>query len=67
MRQAFGIDRFLPVESEMENVVGNSLFAITKGLAKLLLKPLQAVSFTVLAMFGAWPATVYLIYMAIDS
>jgi hypothetical protein len=67
MRQAFGIDRFLPVESEMENVIGNSLFAITKGLAKLLLKPLQAVSFTVLAMFGAWPATVYLFYMAIDS
>jgi hypothetical protein len=67
MGQAVGIDRFLRTGSEMENVVGNNLITIAKWLARLLLKPLQAIGFTALAMFGAWPGIAYLVYMAIDS
>lgn len=67
MGHAIGINRFLKTGSEMENVVGINLILIARWLGELLLKPLHAIGFTALAMFGAWPATLYLFYMAIDS
>ena len=67
MGDDIGINRFLSSESEMEDVVGINLLLIARWLGELLLKPLHAIGFTVLAMFGAWPATLYLVYMAIDS
>ncbi len=67
MRNVIGINRFLKTGSEMENVVGTNLLSIARWLGELLLKPLRAIGFTALAMFGAWPAVFYLIYIAIDS
>jgi hypothetical protein len=67
MGNAIGINRFLKTESEMESVVGTNLLFIARWLGMLLLKPLHAIGFTALAMFGAWPAVFYLIYMAIDT
>lgn len=67
MRNAIGINRFLKTGSEVENVVGTNLLYIARWLGELLLKPLRAIGFTALAMFGAWPAVFYLIYIAIDS
>lgn len=67
MRDAIDINRFLKTGSEMENVIGLNLLLIARWLGKLLLKPLYGIGFTALAMFGAWPATLYLVYMAIDS
>jgi hypothetical protein len=67
MGNAIGINRFLKTGSEMENVVGINLLLIARWFGELLRKPLQAIGFTFLAMFGAWPAMFCLIYMAIDS
>jgi hypothetical protein len=67
MGRALGINSFLKTGSEMENVVGINLLIIARWLSGLLLKPLHAIGFTALAMFGAWPAMFYLIYMAMDS
>ena len=67
MGNTIGINRFLKTESEMESVVGTNLLSIARWLGVLLLKPLYAIGFTALAMFGAWPAISYLFYMAIDS
>lgn len=67
MGQAIRINHFLSAGSEMENVVGNNLITMARWLARLLMKPLHAIGFTVLAMFGAWPAIAYLVYVAIDS
>ena len=61
MGNATGINRFLKTGSEMENVVGTNLFSIARWLGELLLKPLRAIGFTALAMFGAWQARFYLI------
>ena len=67
MRNMIGKNRFLKTGSEMENVVGTNLLSIARWLGELLLVPLRAISFTALAMYGAWLAVIYLIYMAIDS
>ena len=67
MGHAISINRFLKTGSEMENVVGINLIFIARWLAKLLIIPLNAIGFTFLAMYGAWPAMFYLIYMAMDS
>lgn len=67
MRQTASIDRFLSSGGERERVVVNNLITMFRGLGRLLLGTLQAVGFTTLAMFGAWPALAYLIYMAMNS
>ena len=67
MGQAVRINRCLSAGSEMENVVGNNLITMTRWLARLIVNPFRAVGYTFLAMFGAWPALAYLIYVAIDS
>lgn len=67
MRNVIGINRFPKTGSEVENGVGTNLLSIARWLGELLLKPLRAIVFTSLTMFGAWPAVIYLIYMAIDS
>ena len=67
MGQALRVNHFLSAGSEMESVVGNNLFTMARWLARLIINPFRAVGYTFLAMFGAWPALAYLIYMAIDS
>lgn len=67
MGHVVGINRFLSTGSEIENVVFNNLVLMTRWLGSFLAKPIQAIAFTALAMFGAWPAIFYLAYMAIDS
>ena len=67
MRQALRINHFLSAGSEMEGVVANNLITLARWLARLIMKPFRAVGYTFLAMFGAWPALAYLIYVAIDS
>ena len=67
MGQALRVNHFLSTGSEMESVVGNNLITIARWLARLIINPFRAVGYTFLAMFGAWPALAYLIYMAIDS
>jgi hypothetical protein len=67
MGQALRVNHFLSAGSEMESVVGNNLITMARWLARLIINPFRAVGYTFLAMFGAWPALVYLIYMAIDS
>jgi hypothetical protein len=67
MGQALRVNHFLSAGSEMESVVGNNLITMARWLARLIINPFRAVGYTFLAMFGAWPALAYLIYMAIDS
>jgi hypothetical protein len=67
MGQALRVNHFLSAGSEMESVVGNNLITMARWLARLIINPFRAVGYTFLAMFGAWPALVCLIYMAIDS
>jgi len=67
MGQALRVNHFLSAGSEMESVVGNNLIIMARWLARLIINPFRAVGYTFLAMFGAWPALAYLIYMAIDS
>ncbi len=67
MGHVVGIKRFLSTGSEIENIVFTNLILMTRWLGSFLAKPFQALGFTALAMFGAWPAIFYLIYLAIDS
>ena len=67
MGLAISIGRFLKTGSEKESVVYINLICIARWLVKLLVIPLHAIGFTTLAMFGAWPAMIYLIYVAMDS
>jgi len=67
MGQALRVNHFLSAGSEMESVVGNNLITMARWLARLIINPFRAVGYTFLAMFGAWPALAYLIYMAVDS
>ena len=62
-----GKNRFLNKGSEMEDVVGKNLISIARWFGGVLVIPIRAIGFTVLAMFGAWPAVFYMIYVAIDS
>lgn len=66
MGQALRVNHFLSAGSEMESVVGNNLITMARWLARLIINPFRAVGYTFLAMFGAWPALAYLIYMAFD-
>lgn len=67
MTKTVSKNRFLSLRSEMESVVFNSLFSMFRGLGQLLLRTLQAMCFTTLATYGAWPGLAYLVYMAVDS
>ena len=62
-----GKNRFLNKGSEMEDVVSINLMSIARWFGGLLVVPIRAIGFTVLAMFGAWPALFYMIYVAMDS